>query len=768
MNKFSKIIKNKYNLYIFSLIIILCNNTFMAMMQGMDPSQMSDAESAMIVQQILSEYEKLSPEEKNKLAQETGMPLNEIESAMNEMKAAVEEVISDGGKELDSPFSTQTNTSSYSPPNTATLDLSKQDTNKKILNKNELEIQIKKLNEALNVLYLLSNKLSNEDLNNIFIEKYNKIEWTVNISIYYFELIINFLKNNLENQDLKIESSDIKEAITMSEEIVSELKNKINGISNVFDAKTEISNENNLFFKYNIKNNNKEKLEKTIEEKITNIENEIKTIKKNNDLDKKTKTLLIQGHEETIKELESDLSKSQSEETVNNKKIIENHKKHRKIVIENITIVIEKIKNIIDPKGINILEKIINKYIPEEFKIGKKKDELYKKQLETEQRIKTQRGSSSFGMETERIASSQSYENNNYNQYSGNDYMGGYNNDAGNYSPNNNTEEPWSFGENKPNGGSGNGGNPSQKPNSTNTPSKKESKQNSTGEGESTKKEAKEKKKKDGDKKKQEEKDEEKETGAIDNIYVLLSKINTILSEIKNQPTITSEEIAKTITEFDKIIDPLNKNIEMLNFKDINKTYSSINPINSSILESQPIDKDEKASKEKSEKEKELIEEKFYKDKQLGKNINYKTAIHFIYDSLQKTLEDLTKANSKAESNKLSPIISSLNSTLDLLKEKITKIYNIAIKKNKKKNRRKKKKNKKDELSIKEEKIEIPNWCDWIERKKTNNNNENKEIIKPKIIPEITKKETPKKEESKDNEKTTSNQTNNKETQKNN
>lgn len=392
----------------------------------------SENELKEIMQNAVEEYNRLPEEEKELMSKQIGIKKEELDDIMKEASAFVEE-INNNTKKNTPDKNTEKNT--FNENNTIE---SKSPTPQKNIDlKNETKDQIAIFEKTIKTLQTLNLKITDQSIREKILIDFEMGIISIEKTIYYFLLIKQFLSNN-ENQVL-IAKTDIKTLINIANKI-NALKESIEKLITLNEYESA-NNQNNLFEKYSIKKKSHIDLKNFLENEITNLKNNIKEIENQTTLDnqsKKEQSKKIINLEYKIDILEKDLTEIETiilEGGTNNNQF----KEYQKLLNEALDKIIKNLKNIfLNDKATTEIEEIIKKYFPEEYKIGKQKEEHLKKQIANEKKIKEQKGSNSetyteknikhSSVDT-KINNTESTENNNFQSSSSNDTNNDYEHD---------------------------------------------------------------------------------------------------------------------------------------------------------------------------------------------------------------------------------------------------------------------------------------------------------------------------------------------------
>lgn len=392
----------------------------------------SENELKEIMQNAVEEYNRLPEEEKELMSKQIGIKKEELDDIMKEASAFVEE-INNNTKKNNSDQKIEENT--FNENNT----IEKKSTipQKNIDLKNETKEQIAMLEKAIKTLQTLNLKITDQFIREKVLIDFDTAIISIEKTIYYFLLIKQFLSNN-ENQIL-ISNTDIKTLINIANKI-NTLKESIEKLITLNEYESA-NNQNNLFEKYSIKKKSNTDLKNFLENEITNLKNTIKEIENQTTQDhqsKKEQSKKIINLEYKIDILEKDLTEIETtilEAGKNNNQF----KEYQKLLNEALDKIIKNLKNIfINDNAITEIEEIIRKYFPEEYKIGKEKEEHLKKQINNEKKIKEQKGSNGETYTEKNIKHSsidsktnnkETEEINNFQSSSSNDTNNDYEND---------------------------------------------------------------------------------------------------------------------------------------------------------------------------------------------------------------------------------------------------------------------------------------------------------------------------------------------------
>jgi hypothetical protein len=341
-----------------------------------------------IMQNAIEEYNRMPEEEKELMSKQIGIKREDLDDIMKEASAFVEE-INTNNKNNSSDKTIESNT--FNDSNTEkTQPIQKKNTDLK----NETKEQILIFEKAIKTLQTLNLKTNDQLIREKILTDFDMALISTEKIIYYFLLIKQFLSNN-ENQIL-ISPADTNSLINIAHKI-NALKDSIEKLITLNEYEAA-NNKNNLFEKYSIKKKSNAELKNFLENEITTLKNKIKEIEAETTTDnqsKKEKSKKIINIEYKIDILETDLT--QLETTIlESKKNNNQFEEYQKLLYEALDKIIKNLKNIfLTDNAIGQIEEIIRKYFPEEYKIGKQKEEHLKKQINNEKKIKEQKGSNS-------------------------------------------------------------------------------------------------------------------------------------------------------------------------------------------------------------------------------------------------------------------------------------------------------------------------------------------------------------------------------------
>jgi hypothetical protein len=379
---------------------------------------MNEEEYLGMLSEAFEGYKKASPEEKEAIAREFGMPVESMDQLASEIS-----------KEINNAM---TETKSKKQP---TLDKpQKSQPERKPQEETKESEEIKKtvgniaehINDAIKTFSMLQKKIINQDVREILIDSYKDSIPNIEMALYYLGTIRSHIENAAEGGRNIFEDKDISTIKNIASNIIESLQNIVVGIITPEAHNKQFSGS--LYEKYDIKNKTKAELKKTIEEKISATEGKVKSISSDRSLDNKLKTRILHENEFLLEELEEDLNKVASKEfEKKSKQEIEDEKNYKKIIQENIVSIAKALSDLFEKqKIISSLEEFIKKYLPKDYEIGKKKEEQIKKQYDTEIRIKSQR-SSTGSYQSESYQYKPQMDNRRYSQEGrGSEGYGGY------------------------------------------------------------------------------------------------------------------------------------------------------------------------------------------------------------------------------------------------------------------------------------------------------------------------------------------------------
>lgn len=530
-------IKNIYLLIIINILLLSSSYNLKASSTPKTPHGMpmiSEEELKKMMQNAVEEYQRLPEAEKELMSQQLQIKREELDEIMNEAAAFVEEINANENKKstFDQKEESSFNAIESTPANKNAAPSSR---NSEL--KNETKELIIIFDKAIRTLQTLILKSSDQGIREKIIADFDTALSSIEKLIYYFSLIKQFLSNN-ENQSL-INSTDINKLLTIANKI-NTLKDSIEKLITLNEYENT-NNKNNLFEKYSIKKNSNTELKKFLENEITSLQNKIKEIEtevSEDNKNKKEKSKKIINLEYKIDILETDLTQLETN-ILENKKQNTQFNEYQKLLNESLDKIIKNLKNIlITDNAIIQIEEIIRKYFPEEYKIGKQKEEHIKKQITTEKKIKEQKGPSS-DLHTERNIkmSSERDSKNNKDENSNNNFQAS-NSQNDDYEDNNNQEEsPFDFPKKEEISGKNGNDKKEKQPTESNA---KEADSNSHSDSSDKKKyrdlRHKDTKETDKDQKKITAKDK-KDKNDITIIQEKLKNINTLINEfIENNP----------------------------------------------------------------------------------------------------------------------------------------------------------------------------------------------------------------------------------------
>jgi hypothetical protein len=363
------------------------NNNLNSKMQGSIP-MISENELREIMQNAVEEYKRLSEEEKELMSQQIGIKIEELDEIMNEASAFVDE-INANNKKNDNSSNKKFEENTFGTNNT---EKSSNTLKKNIETKNEIKEYILIFEKTVKTLETLNLKISDPFIREKIITELPMILNIIEKTIYYLLIIKQFLLNN-ENQVI-IQKTDINILINIANKI-NNLKDSIEKLITSTEYESA-NNRNDLFEKYSIKKKSNTDLKTFLENEITTLKNKIKEIESEVTQDsqsKKEKSKKIINIEYKIDILEKDLTELETS-ILETQKNDNQFSKYQKLLNEVLDKIIKNLKNIfITDNASTEIEEIIRKYFPEEYKIGKQKEEQIKKQIANEKKIKEQKGS---------------------------------------------------------------------------------------------------------------------------------------------------------------------------------------------------------------------------------------------------------------------------------------------------------------------------------------------------------------------------------------
>ncbi len=610
-------IKNTYILIIFNILIFQLEastkskpatntNPAMSMPQGMNMPAISEDELKEIIQNAVEEYKKLPESEKELMSQQIGIKKEELDEIMNEAEAFVEEINNNNNKKntFDQPetFDTKKNKDKIQQP------IQKNNSE----SKNELKEQITILENTIKTLQTLILKSNDTYIREKIINDFDSALSSIEKTIYYLYLIKQFLSNN-ENQNT-IPKTDINKLISIAHKI-NLLQENIEKLITLNEY--EITNsKNDLFEKYSIKTNSNKELKIFLENEIQSLKNKIKEIESDNTISneqqtekiKKEQSKKIINIEYKIDILERDLTELETN-ILENKKQNNQFNEYQKLLNESLNKIIKTLKNIfIVETAVNQIEEIIRKYFPEEYKIGKQKEDNIKKQIAKEKQIAEQKNHSNDihteknirMVSTELTQKNEEGENSNFhNSNSSNDYEE-QNNE-------NEKDHPFDFPKNDPDSSKSTNKDKKEQEKSNNTDSEKTHK---NSDDKSDKKQYKDLRHKDKNKDTKNKKNEQKKD---------LTNINNKLIEIKNTLNKFIEDNQKNLFNQNKT-DLLINNLTT-QFNELQNSFSNITEETIKIIgDKNPFFKENKIIEIK-ENNKSYIDNELEKIKLLNINI---------------------------------------------------------------------------------------------------------------------------------------------------
>jgi hypothetical protein len=391
----------------------------------------SEEELKEIMKNAVEEYNRLPDEEKELMSKQIGIKREELDDIMNEASAFVNEMNN------KAEITNQTNT--FSDSNTIKDTPAHAIPTKKIEKNNKNIIAL--IEKAIKTLQTLNLKANDEYIKEKINEEFNSAFPIIEKMVYFLYLIKQSLQDT-DNND-KINTADINQITNITKKI-GNLNDSIEKLITISEYET-IHNKNNLFQKYSIKSNTYAELKTFLEKTIEKTKNEINTLKNEmNDNDKKKITKNIIDLEYKLDALEKDFIECETK-TLEKKETNNTINEYRKLLQDSIEKITKQLKNIlINDNAISEIENIIKKHFPEEYKIGKQKEELLKKQLLEERKIKEQKGIQTDIFLEKNIKISNENAQKNTNESNDNNFQAQSNNNEDNYYEDQ-EEDLWQF-----------------------------------------------------------------------------------------------------------------------------------------------------------------------------------------------------------------------------------------------------------------------------------------------------------------------------------
>lgn len=407
------------------------NNTTKKSGQGNMPLPMiTEQELQEIMYNAVEEYKRLPESEKEMMCKSFGIDRQELDDIMKEAEQMIPSFTENTKKSTDT--SSQTNENIFKSENGIQAPQKSIQKAKQTQNEN-----IQTIKRAVMTLQILIAKMKDEYIRDTVVDKFPNAYELIEITNYYLSIVAEYLKDK-ENP-----IQEVTELVIIC--------NKINALNDAItkiitnEEYTTINQPTNLFSKYSIKKNSLEKLASWIESEIKTTKDKIKILEEEYEKNKQKEIKKeIFQLEFKLDDLEKDFTELKTQ-TVKNKNINETEK-YKTIVQNSTDSIASSIKGIlINDRGIEIIEKIIKKYFPEEYKIGKKKEQDIKNQMAKEKKINEQKGSQGQNNGekeqrnkiNDRKEDSHSVDSNNFQYQPTENYQDQYGNEK--------TEDEWNF-----------------------------------------------------------------------------------------------------------------------------------------------------------------------------------------------------------------------------------------------------------------------------------------------------------------------------------
>jgi hypothetical protein len=330
-----------------------------------NPFPINEEELEKVMQNIYDEYQKLPQEERLAIAEECRISIEELEKSMNEVGEFLNQnAQTKNNKGVFEKTDNQSNTYDNQYKNDASIKIETKNQTKSI--GQEQDKIIKNIENAIKNLQILLSKIEDPYIKDFFTNtEQTKLKSEIQIFLYYINIIVEKSKKNFFSE---MQSLD---------KIATKINQLGDNIKNIIPLQEHINNkiQNSLYVKYSLPNNDQTKLIKKIENILESEKNKLASLQEEitNNTDKKIKSQIAQS-ENIISKLEQDLIEAQ---TNNSQQAINNQINETINLTEKaINFIFEKISQIFKTDNtIETVENIIKKYLPEEIKLGKQKEQ---------------------------------------------------------------------------------------------------------------------------------------------------------------------------------------------------------------------------------------------------------------------------------------------------------------------------------------------------------------------------------------------------------